>query len=761
MRKLLILSFFLTLILDAPVRDAITHIEYPYLNEMMGWLSYLGKGWIQAIPCLILMGIGLLRRDTKIGDAGKKGLYAISVAGILTQIIKYTIGRPRPKVLDAVGFSLGPSFARGFDSFPSGHAASSFALASTLAYFYPKLRYPLYIYSVLVSLSRIYINAHFLSDVFAGTILGLWIGWVVTTKGIGYVKSVIREYGPVLGIFALTMFLFFYRLGSPTLFDLDEAVYAESAREMAETGNWITPQYNYSNFYEKPVLFYWLMSSAFKLFGVTEFAARFWSASLGTGLVLISYYFVRYIGNPMWGALSALILATSIEVMVLSHASIMDMTLTFFITSSLFCFFLGYIDQLGYKKWWYRGLYFNMGLAVLTKGPVGIVIPALIIILFLFLRRQIKEVLSEMKIFSGGILFLSVALPWYVIETGINGWEYIDAFFIKHNITRFTGIVSGHSGPVYYFIPVTLLAFFPWSAFLPYGLIRAFKVNVYETRVTKNNEDPRLLKESITLFSAIWFLVVFVLFSISRTKLPGYIAPFSPAIAILVGWVWNEYITSTKKWDRGMRWSMTIFTITGVVMAAGLTLVPIFLEKYRPLFQSPGEHIERIAGIYILSIIIIIGITLTLLAVRWYRKSLAFVAMIGMMTFTIYVLLSYIVPLANIYMQSALNDFAKIAGSNLEKGGGDLIIYGLNRPSIVFYARRPATIIGASEKNRLNETIDSSKKFYLITKGSQTEGLMSSRGQTIHIVAQRGGFALLSNQTPQTSFPTSEPPLVP
>ncbi|MBI5406962.1 MAG: phosphatase PAP2 family protein [Nitrospirae bacterium] len=739
MRKFFFIALAATLMLDSSVREVVAQWESPDLHWAMGWLSYLGQGWIQAIPCLFLLLIGrFVRGDARMEESGKKGIYALAAAGVLVQAIKHLIGRPRPEVMEAMGLSLGPSFASGFDSFPSGHAASAFALASTLTTFYPKARYPLYAYSILVGLSRIYLGAHFFSDVFAGLILGLWIGRVVTTMGMEDIKRMVREHGVALGISALSLLLFFFQLGGPGLFDVDEAVYAESAREMVTTGDWITPQYNYANRYDKPVLFYWLISSAYRLFGITEFAARFWSAVFGCGIVVMSYYFLCRVGERRWGVLSAIILATSLEVILLSHAAITDMTLALFMTASLFCFFLGHTAGEGSaKRGWYWGLYLNMALAVLTKGPVGIVIPGLVILLFLFYTGRIREGLREMNLFSGGAIFLLVALPWYVIEIGVNGWAYIDAFFIKHNFTRYTGVVSGHGAPVYYFIPVILLAFFPWSAFLPYGLIRSFRIG--------RSKDHYTHKDLAILFASFWFLTVLVFFSISKTKLPGYILPLAPAIAILVGWIWDETLMRGKGgFDR---FSVSLFALLGLLISIGVFLAPAFLEKSKSLSKFFEGPLEGLSAFYIMTGVIMIGTVLSLLSLWKQRKALAFGMMACMMIFVAYILLARIVPVADQNLQSALKDFAKTAGVRLETAGGDLIVYGLNKPSIVFYARRPVIVLRSNQRERLNEVITSSKRFYLITKGSDIEGLLSR--PDLYLIDQKRGYALLSNQPPQ------------
>lgn len=748
MLSLFVFSLAAMLLLDHPVRDVVASLKTPHLLKAMGWLSYLGKGWIQAIPCLILLVSGLwVKKGLKMEEAGKKGLYSIVAAGITVQIIKHLIGRPRPQVMDAAGLTLGPSFAGGFDSFPSGHAASAFAFASTLSFFYPKWRFPLYTYASLVSISRIYIDAHFLSDVFAGIFLGLWIGWGAITKGIDEIKRMVTGRGIILGIAALSIFLFFYDLGTPSLFDVDEAVFAESGREMVETGEWITPQYNYTNRYDKPVLFYWLISSAYGLFGVKEFSARFWSATFGLSLVILSYYFIRRTGGARWGILSALILATSLEVILLSHAAITDMTLTFFISLSLFSFFLGHAEEGNSRRWWYWGFYLAMALAVLTKGPVGAVIPCLVVFLFLFFRGRIVEGLKEMRPLSGAVLFLIVALPWYAAEISVNGWEYIDAFFIKHNFTRYTGVISGHSGPVYYFIPVILLAFFPWSVFLPYGLIRSFQ-GIKRTGTLASGE-------SLIVFSSLWFAVVFIFFSISKTKLPGYIAPLSPAIAILVGKVWDDYLsaastdisTSPSGGNRWFKISILFCILFGLFLGTGLTLAPKFLESSERVLQFLSGPADLAGGFYLLGGGIIGGMALILITLWRNSRALSFGVLVLMMTFSTYVILTHLVPLADRHLQAPLKDFARIASAELGESGGELVVYGLNKPSIVFYARRPAVVLTLKEEDRLHEIINSTERVFIISRGTAVEKLLDHPNLTL--IGRRGGYALLTNRPPE------------
>ncbi len=296
----------------------------------------------------------------------------------------------------------------------------------------------------------------------------------------------------LIGLIIFSFLLFFHKLGSYTLFDVDEAVFSEATREMIETGDWITPKYNYINRYDKPALFYWLMASSYSVFGVNEFAARFWSALTGVFLIAATFLFAKRIDEKIYGLLSGFILATSVEIIGLAHSAITDMTLTFFIAASLYLFFL---SMEGQDKRLYLISYALMALAVLTKGPIGIAIPAMAIIPYLILTKRFKDILKEAQLFSGAIIFLAIVLPWYMLEIRANGWEYISAFFLKHNIHRFTSVNSGHSGPIFYYLPVILIGFFPWSAFLPYAIYK----------LTPRNLKDLNLNSRLMLFSVIWF----------------------------------------------------------------------------------------------------------------------------------------------------------------------------------------------------------------------------------------------------------------
>ena len=196
-----------------------------------------------------------------------------------------------------------------------------------------------------------------------------------------------------------------------------------------------------------------------------------------------------------------------------------------------------------------------------------------------------------------------------------------------------------------------------------------------------------------------------------------------------------------------MGFSISLFAILGLLISVSLFLTPAFLEGSKRLPKFLDGPLEGLSALYIMAGALMIGTILSLLMLWKRRKVLAFGVMAFMMIFVAYILLARIVPVADQNLQSALKDFAKTAGAGLETAEGDLIVYGLNKPSIVFYARRPVIVLSSNQGERLNEVMTSSKRFYLITKGSDIEGLLSR--PDLYLIDQKRGYALLSNQPPQ------------
>ena len=276
----------------------------------------------------------------------------------------------------------------------------------------------------------------------------------------------------VITLIVTCWILYFFGLGDIPIKDIDEAMHATTSKDMVLSGDWVTPRFNGENFYDKTPLYNWLAAISFLFFGFTEFAARLPAALLGLGWVLITYWLARSMFGPVAAFLSALVLATSAESIVLARVVVHDISLAFFITLALTLFFVGYKNEKHRKPAFLFG-YAALGFAVLAKGPVGVVLPMMIIGLFLICKRRLGF-LKEMQVGWGLLIFLAVAAPWYILMS-VRNPDYSEYFFLKQNIGSFLSQQSRHPKPFYYYIPVLMGGFFPWSLFLPLALFRAIR----------------------------------------------------------------------------------------------------------------------------------------------------------------------------------------------------------------------------------------------------------------------------------------------
>lgn len=740
----------------------------------MAWVTQLGEGAWLLIMGLVLWAGGYFLGRRRLMQAGRFICYGIIATGIAVQIIKHLIGRPRPWLSDGGIAHLGPSLTNGYDAFPSGHAVSSFVVAVVLARFFPRGRWIFYGLAALVGFSRLYLDQHYTSDVIGGVGLAIAVGWglfhfepvieqcerklkgmLQTRLSDGRKRTSLNSPSPtsgerhkneegrttiwiLLGLVLLSSTLFFYRLGDFTLTDVDEGVFAAATQEMVGTGDWVTPHYNGMNRYDKPILFYWLMAVAYSIFGVNEFAARFWSAMFGVGLVLMTFSFAKRFGGIKLGLISAVVLATSLETVLLAHAAVTDMTLTFFITGALYAFFLALDAQDPVQsRSWYLTSGSAMALAVLTKGPVGIVIPLLIIGPFLVAIGRWRTVITFKRLIGVGAVFFLIAAPWYLMQLSINGWEFVDAFILKHNIGRYAGVISGHSGPWFYYLIVLLIGFFPWVSFFPAAILAQVP-----KRLAVQSTSDRL-----GFFLLIWFAVVFLFFSIAQTKLPNYVAPLFPAASILVArWLIGNF-SDQRDLDRPAWFSIGLWVMITMGLAITLLAVPMLIEKAQQRFSSLPYltgTIDMGEGPRLLALELLIGSMLGLwLMIRRPLISIVFLA--GMMLLFHLTLIHQVLPVVDRYVQRPLKDLALRASGELK--GGELVVYGMNKPSVLFYARRYAWNVfhpDAASDHRLQALLDSKERHFVITKIVLLPRLKTM--SHFFIVDQQGGYLLASNQ---------------
>jgi 4-amino-4-deoxy-L-arabinose transferase-like glycosyltransferase len=399
-------------------------------------------------------------------------------------------------------------------------------------------------------------------------------------------KPALRPYFNLINIAVLAILcyvMFFYALGGIGLIGPDEPRYAAIARAMLTSGDYITPRLFGTPWFEKPPLMYWVAAAGYKILGLNEAGARFPSALGAT----ICVFFVYWCGRKLWdratGFLAALILATSIGSFAFARAASMDMPLTACLTMALAFFLAAFNEQTDKRRIYFYSFYAALGLGVLAKGPVALLLPAISLGGFLLLRGR-----WEWKTWypKGLWITAAVAAPWYILCTAINGWSFIKVFFINQNLERFTSTIHGHDRPLYFFLPVLLLLTFPWTFILISAVRRTFGKN-----------------DHVLLW---WAVVPFVFFSFSGSKLPGYILPMVPPIALLLG---KELLQPTSRVYRvavfieagtmafiGVAFgffgstlnvdphvSGTVIAVVAFAMAAVLTVIALWL---RPVFLA-------------------------------------------------------------------------------------------------------------------------------------------------------------------------------
>jgi len=401
---------------------------------------------------------------------------------------------------------------------------------------------------------------------------------------------------PIL-IFAFCGFFFLWRLAAFGLIGADEPRYAQVAREMLARHDWITPTLSGVPWLEKPPLYYWQAILAYKIFGVSDWAARLPSVLDATALVFAAYWFLRRFrpGSALDGAL---MLATSAGLVGYARAASMDMPL-----AATFG-----IAMLAWFAWFESGdrrlliaFYVALALGMLAKGPVAPFLAAVLIVLFAATQRSLKVVLNTLSL-PGIAAFLIVGIPWYVLVQ-LRNPQFFRVFLLEHNLARFGTNMFHHPEPFWYYIPVTLLGWVPWVVFVVAAIVFA------ASRVPDTNAAR------LNTFLLIWIATVIVFFSISKSKLPGYILPvIAPGILLLANYLQEKQST---------RIAPVLIVLHGLAVAAmvfaALTLSLILLRH-----RIVWDHAAMVASV----IAVAAGIAAILLIMKanWAGLHLAAIA---------------------------------------------------------------------------------------------------------------------------------------
>lgn len=508
---------------------------------------------------------------------------------------------------------------------------------------------------------------------------------------------------------------FFTGLGVTQLWDEDEGWFAATASEMHRRDEWIVPYYNGEVFAHKPPFMYWIMRLGFLALGENEWGARIGSALFGTAASLLTYWVGKRLFGREIGLLSGLAMASCIMFGVVSRASTADAYLVFFMT----LVFAAYVkwtplfrsDQapadctsmatLLPESWsGFAAMYAAMGLAVLVKGPIGILLPGASIALFVLWQMSSGEVtwmgwlkrwlLNLPKVFWAMRPFTAIAAVtvvagwWFAAVEMRTGGGFLGEFIGFHNIQRFLTPMEKHSGPIVFYIPVVWIGFFPWSLFfIPAGI-------TLRDRLWTNPESSASREQATWRLVLCWFAVIFTFFSIAKTKLPNYVLPCYPPLAMMTaGFVSRWGKTPSEQLSFWGRWA---FGSLAAVGAAFLVIVPLVSRIEiggTPWLTQLELHPEIARKLWPVGLIGLPALLGGLLCWRFLSqdkpRQLLATFCVTSVVFVLGVLGGAGTYLNQFQASASLAD----ACHQVQHGDSPVAVYRLNSPCLIYYAQQP------------------------------------------------------------------------
>lgn len=568
-----------------------------------------------------------------------------------------------------------------------------------------------------------------------------------------------RALRPQLLIALVAGIVIFTNLGTPRLWDDDEPRNAQCAYEMYEAGNWVVPTFNGGLRTDKPILLYWFMLLAYHVFGPSEFSARLPSALCGIGTALLTFHLGRRLFNDRVGLWAGLLVSSSLWFVVASRAATPDGLLIFFSTLSLWLYVRGAFpleaDSSLAQSGAYRGIpqsgwtfvfvYAAMAMAVLAKGPIGVLLPGSVIGCFVlcmntrrretdvdgprlglwgslravgswlvrtFGPRRIAETAWQLRPFSAMLIVAAIAAPWYIVVGLQTDGEWPAGFFLKHNISRFSTPMEGHGGPPLYHLFSIAVCFFPASIFLApmiHNTVRQLRA--------KTAIQPGLI------FAVGWVVVYVAFFSIAGTKLPSYVTPTYPPLAVLTGFFFYQWATAPQEISRlWQRIALVVFGLVGCVM---LFALPQITAKF-----APGE--EWLASIGLIPLLGAIAAIVLSERGRVRTAMATFVVFAAAFTTAMF---GWAVLRIDRFQNAEL--MATTVRENAT-GEPEVASYGFFRSSWVFYTHQ--VIHSVDDAQQAGAYLESSPDAFLVTVADRLEEIEPQLPDDVEILLRRPRF---------------------
>ncbi len=443
------------------------------------------------------------------------------------------------------------------------------------------------------------------------------------------------------------------------LFDLDEGAFSEATREMLLNKNFLTTYLNGELRFDKPILIYWFQALSVSIFGLNEFALRIPSVLSSLIWLIAIYIFTNKYFSEKIALFASIIFLSTLQTNIITKAATADALLNMFIVLNMFSFY----NYFKTKK--INFLYFTfafIALGVLTKGPVAILIPLACSFFFFLLKRELLFWIKSVFNIKGILIFLIIALPWYILEYLEQGQLFIDGFFLKHNLSRFNSTFEGHSGSYFYFVPVLIFGLLPFSSLVIKTLTKI--------KTFFNND--------LNLFLFIWFIFVFIFFSFSNTKLPHYIVYGYTPLFILMAMTFNKYLEQQdKKVFLVLFLPLLFFLMLFLFLPNLLQIIPI-KDKFVNSIQN--EIIEVLDIYFQTKLFILIIVTFFIYKIKHFKLEDKFL----LISFIFIISINYIViPTVAKIQQEPIKNLALYAKEKKLK----INMYKMNNPSFNVYSK--------------------------------------------------------------------------
>ena len=500
------------------------------------------------------------------------------------------------------------------------------------------------------------------------------------------------------GVIGLAAFLFFFHLGTYGLWEPDEARYGEIAREMLASHDFIVPHLNYVPYIEKPPLLYWLTTLAMRLLGVNEFAARFVNALAALFGVAAICFFTAKTFDRHRAILAGAVLSTSAIYAVMAQVLTTDMLLTATMTTALYAFFLHWREG---GRWCWL-FYVAMGLAALTKGPVGVAIPILAATIFLWREGHLRGAIQRFHAIPGLLVTAAIAAPWFVAIT-IREPGFFDFYFIGEHFRRFFDANYSHDQPIYYYVPIIIGGLVPWAFAVPFIPWR------------------RLTPNPARRFCVIASATIFILFSLSSAKLVPYILPAVPLLAIVIA---DGLVTLTDRCGTAdPRRLAAIGPLLGIAGAAA-----IIVAMHASEFRAPYPTMVRPA-IDASGAILVAGGILCFVSF-WMRRSALGLGVLVFTAATVLTTVSY-----GRLMAEPIRSYAQLA-REIERLAPDarLVCYPRYVQSLAFYCRRRVILVGGKTELTFGSEHDPDAAEYFFIRRADLLKLWNDPRPTVFVI---------------------------